>query len=298
MDFPEISQMKDKKFWWMDVIFYFVLSLLLATIISYIIFLLKDNAQRQDIAILTKELAASGTSQQKAYESTVVNYQKKINDFNNLFTNHEFASNVFAFMQAQTLPNIWFEQFNLDEKNNTVQLSGEADNMDAFSKQITVFEENKYVKNLGNLSSSIELSGKITFNLTLTLDQGIFSYISGVDLNSSAQQSQPVASVIPSPTLTPAPTTAPKLITSFNILLNPAIMGTIDETNYVVMLSVPYGTNVKNLTPIIAVSPGATVSPASNVAEDFTNPVTYTVSGQDGSTQNYKVTVNVLPIQQ
>ena len=44
----------------------------------------------------------------------------------------------------------------------------------------------------------------------------------------------------------------------------------------------------------MVISPEATVSPASNTPQNFTNPVTYTVSAKDGSLQSYKVTVNVL----
>ena len=78
-------------------------------------------------------------------------------------------------------------------------------------------------------------------------------------------------------------------------MLIPEVVGTIDETNYTVTLIVPYGTDVKNLTPAIVISPNATVSPASNAPQNFTSPVTYMVTAQDGSMQNYKVTVNVLP---
>ena len=69
------------------------------------------------------------------------------------------------------------------------------------------------------------------------------------------------------------------------------------EGNFVVNLNVPFGTDVTKLTPRIVASSGATVAPSSGFAEDFTNPVTYTVTGQDGSTQSYKVTVNVMPAQ-
>ncbi|PIB34045.1 hypothetical protein BFP72_00665 [Reichenbachiella sp. 5M10] len=46
-----------------------------------------------------------------------------------------------------------------------------------------------------------------------------------------------------------------------------------------------------NLTPTITVSNKATVSPKSGVAQDFTSPVTYTVTAEDGSTQTYVATI-------
>ena len=40
MDFSVIFQLRTKKFWWMDVIFYFVIYLLIATVLCYFIFLI------------------------------------------------------------------------------------------------------------------------------------------------------------------------------------------------------------------------------------------------------------------
>jgi len=182
MDISEAYQVKNKSSWWMDIILYFCVSLLLASVACYVIFLVENDSQRKNIQKESANSIASVSAQQKNYESTVVSYQKKINDFNSLFLNHEFASNVFAFMEAQTLPNIWFKQFDLDEKNSTVQLSGEADNMAAFSQQISVLEKNKYVKSMGNLSSSAEKSAKVAFSLNLTLDPSIFDYVSAPSL--------------------------------------------------------------------------------------------------------------------
>jgi titin len=60
-------------------------------------------------------------------------------------------------------------------------------------------------------------------------------------------------------------------------------------------ITVPYGTGVTNLTPIITFN-GASISPLSGVAQDFTNPVTYTVTAENTSIQNYIVTVSVAPV--
>ncbi|MEK6753498.1 MAG: hypothetical protein AABZ00_14670, partial [Chloroflexota bacterium] len=55
---------------------------------------------------------------------------------------------------------------------------------------------------------------------------------------------------------------------------------------------VPNGTDVTTLVPTISHT-GASVSPNSGVAQDFTNPVIYTVTAEDASTQLYTVTVTV-----
>lgn len=69
---------------------------------------------------------------------------------------------------------------------------------------------------------------------------------------------------------------------------------TIDTTARTVALEVINGTSLTALVPTITTSLGATISPASGVAQDFTNPVTYTVTAQDGSTtKTWTATVTV-----
>jgi hypothetical protein len=68
---------------------------------------------------------------------------------------------------------------------------------------------------------------------------------------------------------------------------------TINSTAHTVSIEVEYGTSVTALQPTITVSLGATISPTSGTATDFTNPVTYTVTALDESTQEWTVTVTV-----
>src|SRR6185295_7950019 len=87
-------------------------------------------------------------------------------------------------------------------------------------------------------------------------------------------------------TVSVAPSSA-KDITQFTIL---GVDGTINGTN--ISLTVPFGTNRTSLTPTIAIT-GASVSPASGAAQDFTAPVIYTVTAADLTTKAYTVTVSV-----
>ena len=67
---------------------------------------------------------------------------------------------------------------------------------------------------------------------------------------------------------------------------------TINSTNHTVSIEVDYTANVTDLTPTITLSYGATILPLSGVARDFTNPVPYTVTAEDGVTyQEWTVTV-------
>ncbi len=79
-----------------------------------------------------------------------------------------------------------------------------------------------------------------------------------------------------------------KDITSFTI----AGQSSSDISGTDITVVMPYGTAVSSLAPAI-IHTGASINPASGDAQDFTSPVVYTVTAQDGSTKEYTVTVSV-----
>jgi hypothetical protein len=91
----------------------------------------------------------------------------------------------------------------------------------------------------------------------------------------------------------PTPKSSTKAITAF-IFTTPVATGIITESSHTIAITVPYGTAVTSLTPIIK-DTGASLSPASGGEKDFTKQVTYTVTAADSSTTNYTVTVTIAP---
>lgn len=87
-------------------------------------------------------------------------------------------------------------------------------------------------------------------------------------------------------TVTIAPNTA-KTITSFELL---GYAATIDGTD--ITLTLPYGSSVTSVTPEITHT-GVSIEPEESEAQDFSQPVMYTVTAADSSTQTYTVTVTV-----
>ncbi len=87
--------------------------------------------------------------------------------------------------------------------------------------------------------------------------------------------------------------TAPKAITSFALT---GLAGTINETNKTIVVTMHPGTAVTALIPTFtttgaSVAVGTTPQVSGVTANDFTNPVVYTVVAADNTTTNYTVTV-------
>jgi len=95
---------------------------------------------------------------------------------------------------------------------------------------------------------------------------------------------------VPIPALSSA-----KSITAFSL---DGVAGTINETTKTIAIGVPFGTDVTIMvatftTTGASVMVDSTAQVNGTTANNFTNPVTYTVIADDNSTQNYTVTVTV-----
>jgi pectate lyase len=69
--------------------------------------------------------------------------------------------------------------------------------------------------------------------------------------------------------------------------------GAIDHTASTISIKVASGTDLTKIVPELSVSMAATISPKSGDTVNFTNPVNYTVTAQNGSVKTYIVTVTV-----
>jgi len=177
MDFSILYRLRVKKIWWVDVIFYSAIALLIASVFCYLIFMLKIQLQKQQLADLDKKMQEMGTTSQQDQEKTVFEYQQKIGDYSKLVSVHGMSSNIFSFIEKNTLPEVWFYKFGMASRTDgTIDLSGEAENMDVVSRQEIIFEKNELVKKVDVITTNVSNEGKIDFSLSLVLDPKIFEY--------------------------------------------------------------------------------------------------------------------------
>ena len=85
-------------------------------------------------------------------------------------------------------------------------------------------------------------------------------------------------------------TTTVKGITSFSIN---GVAGAVNNSTNTITITMPRGTDVTKLTPVIATNGVKSLTPGNGETVDFTNAVTYTAAMEDGSSKTYIVTVYV-----
>jgi len=108
----------------------------------------------------------------------------------------------------------------------------------------------------------------------------------------------------PSPSPAPIPSSA-KEITSYkfeaatNAALDSDVTGTVDSGAHTIALTVPYGTTLTTLVATFELSAsasakiGSTIQASGTTDNNFTNPITYTITAEDGSARDWVVTVTV-----
>ncbi|WP_128545350.1 hypothetical protein [Larkinella soli] len=80
-------------------------------------------------------------------------------------------------------------------------------------------------------------------------------------------------------------------ILEFRLDSIPALNTTLDSARFEIRLTVPARTVLKEVRPLIRVSEGAGIVPASRAVRNFSRPVLYTVTGPDGNRVIYRVIV-------
>ncbi len=160
---------------WVDILFYLSVILLIFTFVSYFAVNHFIKKSQDTLADLEKTLA-SEISEKASLKKEILTYEKKINDFSRLISVHGKASNVFAFIEEQCHPNIWFNNFILDAEGEKLFLTGEAQDFQSLGQQMLIFrEENDVIKSVELGDVSLKKEGGISFKLTFLLDPSIFT---------------------------------------------------------------------------------------------------------------------------
>lgn len=102
----------------------------------------------------------------------------------------------------------------------------------------------------------------------------------------------PILLLLPLCAFAAAPPSSTNDITSFVL---EGVAGEIDSAANEITVVLPWGSDLSSLTPTAIGHNGLSVSPSANTAVDFSVPVVYTVTAEDGGTRQYTVYVSTAP---
>lgn len=119
----------------------------------------------------------------------IIRKSKEIDIAKNILENHRAVSNVFKFMEENTLNNNYFTSFSLGENTKAaspdggkasgglnVILNGVAKSYEDLSKQMEITKQSKDLNNFEFSGFKLEENGDISYNLNLMLKNSIIKY--------------------------------------------------------------------------------------------------------------------------
>lgn len=151
-------------------LFYFAIGLLLLSIGSYFVldyFVKKSEVILQD---LEETLAREKTEEETILEKEVFGYQKKVEDFSILISEHDYTSKFFNFFENLCHPKVWFSKINLDMIKHRLIVSGKADTFSILDQQLLIFQQEEFIRETILLKLSIGKEGLVNFTFDLTFN--------------------------------------------------------------------------------------------------------------------------------
>jgi pectate lyase len=174
--------------------------------------------------------------------------------------------------------------------------------------EVTAFKLNGQIGNetINSSAGTIAINVPLGTSLTSVIPQAV-SISSQASINPPATSAQnftaPVVYTVTAQngatknwTVTVTQVASPaKEITAFVLSSSQIGNATINSAAGTIGITMPNTVNLTNISPSsITISANATIAPSATAAQNFTSPVTYTVTAQDGSTKSW--TVNVTSI--
>lgn len=102
--------------------------------------------------------------------------EKRLMAIRTLLENHILPSRVFAWLESQTHPRVYFQSMNFNSAARKLQLPGSADSLRSLNEQIGIFEQNPELEKVefGGLSFAKDAGALISFQTTVVFKPAFF----------------------------------------------------------------------------------------------------------------------------
>jgi hypothetical protein len=168
-----ISKPKTKKFTWAKILLTVDIVLVLAFGGIYLYFNISSKQTSKKIGEAQDEIILL-VSSNRDIEKKALFYEKKINDFSKLFSEHQETAKIFTFLEEKTHPNVWFSKFDFSADKLSVVVSGQAASFVDVGQQLLILKGEKSLKNINLSGLSLGEKKGVLFSLQLTFDPQVF----------------------------------------------------------------------------------------------------------------------------
>ncbi|MGC9602466.1 MAG: hypothetical protein ABSE76_01865 [Minisyncoccia bacterium] len=118
----------------------------------------------------------------------LVRLDSRLNQSKTLLANHVAVSGVFALLEAQTLANVSFSNFEFDLNSDgtaKITMTGTANSFSTVALQSDQFGGSKLLKDVVFSGITVNTNGSVGFSVTATVDPSVFSYANSLTASNS-----------------------------------------------------------------------------------------------------------------
>lgn len=137
-----------------SLFFSVILVLFFITAASYGGLIFLSNAQDKTRQDIVDQIRLKGETLRPELLRQIFILDNRLKNLKTLLSAHPFITNVFGFLEAQTLPQVRYLNFNFTADGKRLDLDGETPSYAMLARQITVFEKNQEIESVdfGGLS--------------------------------------------------------------------------------------------------------------------------------------------------
>jgi len=161
---------------WQNYLLYSLIFLLVLSVVGYFTLNHFTKKSEQELQEIKSAIAGARTPERVALENELKEFRDKIDDFTPLLLNHKKVSNFFTTLEKNTHPKVFFIDFNLDTKSNSVEISGQTDDFQTVGQQLLIFQKSPMFQNLKLSKVEIGKEGKIKFAFNFSCNLQLFNW--------------------------------------------------------------------------------------------------------------------------
>ncbi|MDP3093938.1 MAG: hypothetical protein Q8N16_04290 [bacterium] len=159
---------------WQTALFVFSAVFLILSLLVFALLARSAKKTSLEIESINQELAKDRTQAEIDAEKEVLISQKKIVAFGILLNQRKQLSRVFDLIEKLVHPEVVFSKMGFTVEDNTVWLSGKADNFQALGQQSLLFKTQPLIKESNLMQVGIGKHGGVEFGFKIIFDPQFF----------------------------------------------------------------------------------------------------------------------------
>jgi len=157
---------------WINILFYVLAFLLVASIITFFVLRSSVNRSVEELASLNSQLEEKNLPEVTDLEKEIIGYKTLFQDFEIILGEHKENTRSFAFLEKIVHSSVWFSSLSLAPTEEKVVLSGVARNFNSLGQQMLVLKDREELNDFKLVAASINSKAQIDFELHLYFNPG------------------------------------------------------------------------------------------------------------------------------